>query len=69
MNEYRIINDMKIKGKSLVVLDHKQSLEDMSKEKVVIGGSTYKYLLMQGFGDSIVIETLEELNGKTIHFE
>jgi len=69
MNEYRIINDMKINGKSLVVLDHRQTLEDMSKHKAVIDGSAYDYLLMHGFGDSIAIDTLENLKGKTIHFE
>lgn len=69
MTEYKIINDMKIQGKSLVILDHRQSLDDMSKSKVVIDGVAYDYLLMHGFGESIAIDTLDDLNGKMIHFE
>ena len=69
MTKYKIINDMKIQGKSLVVLDHEQSVEDMSKSKAVIDGVAYDYLLMHGFGESIAIDTLDDLKGKTIHFE
>ena len=68
MNEYRIIHDMKMKGKSLVVLDRKREIDDMNKSKAIVGGSAYSFSLTHHEA-SIIIDTLDELNGKTIHFE
>ena len=68
MNQYKIVHSMKINGKAVVVLDKNKMVEDMNKKYVVIDGAKFDFLLTNG-DDSIIIESDEDLIGKTLHFE
>lgn len=68
MAEYRIIDAMIMQRKSVVVLDKNREMTDYDKSKAIVDGKSYEYTLTHN-GRSIIINTLDDLIGKTLHFE
>lgn len=67
MVEYLIVHDMKMQGKSIIVLDRKRENDDMEKCKIAIDNKLYDYSLTHG-DNSLIVDTLLPLKGKTASF-
>lgn len=68
MAEYRIIDAMIMQRKSVVVLDKDREMTDYNKSRAIVDGKSYEYTLTHN-RRSIIINTLDDLIGKTLHFE
>ena len=68
MSEYKIMETMKIQNKTVAVLDKVRDISDYDKSKVVVADKAYNYSLTHN-ALSIIIDTVDNLNGKTIHFD
>lgn len=68
MNEYRIIDAMEMQGKLVTVLDKPRDSEEYNKTNVNISGTIYSYLPTHN-ERSIIIDTVDDIVGKTLHFE
>ncbi|MBE6867310.1 MAG: hypothetical protein E7494_00945 [Ruminococcus albus] len=68
MIEYKIIETMKIQNKTVAVLNKARDISDFDKPKVVVADKAYSYSITHN-ALSIIIDTVENLNGEIIHFE
>ena len=67
MNEYKIIDVMKLKGKSVVAVDRKIDLSDVGTNYLIIDGKMYFFTLSHA-PFSLIIDTQEDILGKTVVF-
>lgn len=67
MQEHKIVNDFKMRGKSVITLDSVRSVDEFMATKMVIAGKIYSFDLTHN-DYMYVVDTTEPLLGKTVRF-